>query len=53
VVRVVDVGTGDKISLADLRLKIRTAVAAARFRGVGLPNFALTNRFDDEIAMLS
>jgi hypothetical protein len=47
VVRVVDVGTGDKIALADLRFKIRTAVAATRFRGVGLPNFALAYRFEN------
>jgi hypothetical protein len=53
VVRVVDVSTGDWIALADLRLKIKTVVTAARFLGVGLPNFALTNRFEDEIAMLS
>jgi len=53
VVRVADVGTGDQIALANLRFKIRAVVAAAGFLGVGLPNFALTYRFEDEIAMLS
>jgi len=47
VVRVVDVGTSDKIALADLWLKVRTVVAAAGFLGVGLPNSALAYRFEN------
>jgi len=52
-VGVVDVGTGDCIMLADLRLKIGAVISAAGFCGVGLPYFVLADRFEDQIALLS
>jgi len=47
VIRVVDIGTRDQIALADLRLKIRTVVCATALHRVGLPYFALANRFEN------
>jgi len=47
VVGVVDIGTPDEIPLANHGFKIRTVVLAAGFRGVGLPYFPLTYRFED------
>ncbi len=51
-VGVVDVGTPDEIALANHGLKIGTVVLAAGFRCVWLPHFALTDRFEDQIALL-
>jgi len=47
VIRVVDIGTRDKIALADNGLKIGTVVLAAGFRRVGLPYFPLADGFED------
>jgi hypothetical protein len=53
VVGVVDVGTRDCITLADLRLEIGAVISAAGFCGVGLPYFVLADWFEDQIALLS
>jgi len=50
---VVDVGTGDCITPADLRLKIGAVISAAGFCRVGLPYFVLADWFEDQIATLS
>src|SRR5712664_3169867 len=51
-VGVVDVGTGNYITLADLRFKVGTVISAAGFCGVGLPYFVLADWFEDQIALL-
>ncbi len=52
-VSIVDVSTPDEIALANHRFKIGTVVLAAGFLRVWLPHFALTDRFEDQIALLS
>ncbi len=52
-VGVVDVGTPDEIALANHGFKIGTVVLAAGFRCVWLPHFALTDGFEDQVALLS
>jgi hypothetical protein len=52
-VGVVDVGTPDEIALANHRFKIGTVVLAAGFLRVWLAHFALTDRFEDQVALLS
>ena len=52
-VGVVDVDAPDEIALADHGIKIGTVVLAAGFRCVWLPHFDLTDRFEDQVALLS
>jgi hypothetical protein len=52
-VGVVNIGTPDEIPLANHGFKIGTVVLAAGFRCVWLPHFALADRFEDQVALLS
>jgi len=52
-VGVVDVRTPDEIALATYGFKIGAVVLAAGFLRVWLPHFDLTDRFEDQVALLS
>jgi len=52
-VGVVNIGTPDFISLADLGFKVGTVISAAWFFSVCLPYFPLADWFKNKIALLS
>lgn len=52
-VGVVNIGTPDEIALANEGFKIGTVVLAAGFLRIWLPHFDLTDRFEDQVALLS
>ncbi len=51
-VGVVDVGTPNEVALANHGVKIGTAVLAAGFLRIWLPHFDLTDRFENQVALL-
>jgi len=51
-VRVVNIGAPDLISLTDFGFEVGAVISAAGFRGVGLPYGPLAYRFENKITML-